>query len=144
MCYVITWTLLTLRLWLMCRQSIIDECFSKESVKQIIQAFVSSIWFPLEHESFPGLFSRYWIYIYIYVVLLQEAEGSKEGNEWITPIIKGLKRSSPTGLKITLRSVSIYLLHDFTLFIIFSLCINSLLKIWWVFFYTVFVTDSWR
>lgn len=55
------------------KQSIIDECFSKESVKQIIQAF--------------------------------EAEGSKEGNEWITPIIKGLKRSSPTGLKITLRSI---------------------------------------
>ncbi|KAJ4871762.1 3-hydroxyisobutyryl-CoA hydrolase-like protein 5 [Raphanus sativus] len=55
------------------KQSIIDECFSKESVKQIIQAFVT--------------------------------EGSKEGNEWITPIIKGLKRSSPTGLKITLRSI---------------------------------------
>ncbi|KAF2620812.1 hypothetical protein F2Q68_00038407 [Brassica cretica] len=55
------------------KQTIIDECFSKESVKQIIQAF--------------------------------EAEGSKEGNEWITPVIKGLKRSSPTGLKITLRSI---------------------------------------
>ncbi|CAN8295288.1 unnamed protein product [Cochlearia groenlandica] len=55
------------------KQSIIDECFSKESVKQIIQAF--------------------------------EAEGRKEGNEWITPIIKGLKRSSPTGLKITLQSI---------------------------------------
>ncbi|KAF8079904.1 hypothetical protein N665_0994s0029 [Sinapis alba] len=55
------------------KQSIIDECFSKASVKQIIQAF--------------------------------EAEGSKEGNEWITPVIKGLKRSSPTGLKITLRSI---------------------------------------
>ncbi|KAL1202094.1 3-hydroxyisobutyryl-CoA hydrolase-like protein 5 [Cardamine amara subsp. amara] len=55
------------------KQSIINECFSKESVKQIILAF--------------------------------EAEGSKEGNEWITPVIKGLKRSSPTGLNITLRSI---------------------------------------
>ncbi|ESQ36256.1 hypothetical protein EUTSA_v10007893mg [Eutrema salsugineum] len=55
------------------KQSVINECFSKESVKQIIQAF--------------------------------EAEGSKEGNDWINPVIKGLKRSSPTGLKITLRSI---------------------------------------
>ncbi|KAG7653306.1 ClpP/crotonase-like domain superfamily [Arabidopsis suecica] len=55
------------------KQSVINECFSKESVKQIIQAF--------------------------------EAEASKEGNEWITPVIKGLKRSSPTGLKIVLRSI---------------------------------------
>ncbi|XP_042488146.1 3-hydroxyisobutyryl-CoA hydrolase-like protein 5 [Macadamia integrifolia] len=28
-----------------------------------------------------------------------------KGNEWIGPVLKGLKRSSPTGLKITLRSV---------------------------------------
>ncbi|XP_010475385.1 PREDICTED: 3-hydroxyisobutyryl-CoA hydrolase-like protein 5 [Camelina sativa] len=55
------------------KQSVINVCFSKESVKQIIQAF--------------------------------EAEASKEGNEWITPVVKGLKRSSPTGLKITLRSI---------------------------------------
>ncbi|KAH0916755.1 hypothetical protein HID58_031201 [Brassica napus] len=55
------------------KQSIIDACFSKESVKQIIQAF--------------------------------EAEGSKEGNEWITPILKRLKESSPTALKINLRSI---------------------------------------
>uniref|UniRef100_A0A1J3H692 3-hydroxyisobutyryl-CoA hydrolase n=1 Tax=Noccaea caerulescens TaxID=107243 RepID=A0A1J3H692_NOCCA len=55
------------------KQSIINECFSKESVKLIIQAF--------------------------------EAQGSKEGNEWIAPVIKGLKRSSPTGLKITLHSI---------------------------------------
>ncbi|EOA37916.1 hypothetical protein CARUB_v10009384mg [Capsella rubella] len=55
------------------KQSVINVCFSKESVKQIIEAF--------------------------------EAEASKEGNEWITPVIKGLKRSSPTGLKITLLSI---------------------------------------
>jgi 3-hydroxyisobutyryl-CoA hydrolase len=55
------------------KQSVINECFSKESVKQIIQAF--------------------------------EAEASKDGNEWITPVIKGLKRSSPTGLKIVLQSI---------------------------------------
>ncbi|KAF2620813.1 hypothetical protein F2Q68_00038406 [Brassica cretica] len=55
------------------KQSIIDACFSKESVKQIIQAF--------------------------------EAEGSKEGNEWITRILKRLKESSPTALKINLRSI---------------------------------------
>lgn len=34
-----------------------------------------------------------------------EAEVSKEGNAWIVPVLKGLKRSSPTGLKITLRSI---------------------------------------
>ncbi|GAB2233641.1 hypothetical protein Droror1_Dr00002868 [Drosera rotundifolia] len=34
-----------------------------------------------------------------------EAELSKEGNGWIGPVLKGLKRSSPTGLKITLRSI---------------------------------------
>lgn len=55
------------------KQSVIDECFSKDSVKEIIQAF--------------------------------EAEAGKERNGWITPILKGLKRSSPTGLKINLRSI---------------------------------------
>lgn len=55
------------------KQSIIDECFSKDSVEEIIQAF--------------------------------EAETFKGGNPWISPVLKGLKRSSPTGLKITLRSV---------------------------------------
>ncbi|KAG0459897.1 hypothetical protein HPP92_023025 [Vanilla planifolia] len=34
-----------------------------------------------------------------------EAEAQKEGNEWIWPVLKGLKLSSPTGLKITLRSI---------------------------------------
>ncbi|XP_057523010.1 3-hydroxyisobutyryl-CoA hydrolase-like protein 5 isoform X2 [Amaranthus tricolor] len=34
-----------------------------------------------------------------------EAASLKEGNGWIVPILKGLKRFSPTGLKITLRSV---------------------------------------
>ncbi|XP_043699472.1 3-hydroxyisobutyryl-CoA hydrolase-like protein 5 [Telopea speciosissima] len=34
-----------------------------------------------------------------------ETEGNIKGNEWIGPVLKGLKRSSPTGLKITLRSI---------------------------------------
>lgn len=34
-----------------------------------------------------------------------EIEASIEGNEWIGPILKGLKRSSSTGLKITLKSI---------------------------------------
>ncbi|XP_039121210.1 3-hydroxyisobutyryl-CoA hydrolase-like protein 5 [Dioscorea cayenensis subsp. rotundata] len=34
-----------------------------------------------------------------------EAEASREGNAWIASVLKGLKRSSPTGLKITLRSI---------------------------------------
>ncbi|KAK3183390.1 hypothetical protein Dsin_030676 [Dipteronia sinensis] len=55
------------------KQSIIDECFSKDTVADIIKSF--------------------------------EAEAGKEGNGWIGPVLKGLKRSSPTGLKITLRSV---------------------------------------
>ncbi|KAL2938797.1 3-hydroxyisobutyryl-CoA hydrolase-like protein 5 [Bienertia sinuspersici] len=55
------------------KQKIIDECFSKNSVEEIIQSF--------------------------------EAASLKEGNGWIGPVLKGLKRSSPTGLRITLRSV---------------------------------------
>ncbi|KAL1143622.1 hypothetical protein V6Z11_A11G172300 [Gossypium hirsutum] len=55
------------------KKQIIDECFSKDSVADIIKSF--------------------------------EVEASKEGNEWIGPVLKGLKRSSPTGLKITLRSI---------------------------------------
>lgn len=52
---------------------IIDKCFSKESVEDIITSF--------------------------------QAEASNEGNEWITTVLKGLKRSSPSGLKIALRSI---------------------------------------
>ncbi|XP_060209457.1 3-hydroxyisobutyryl-CoA hydrolase-like protein 5 [Lycium barbarum] len=55
------------------KQSIIEECFSKDSVAEIISSF--------------------------------EAEAGKEGNSWIMPVLKGLKRSSPTGLKVTLRSI---------------------------------------
>ncbi|GFQ05878.1 3-hydroxyisobutyryl-coa hydrolase-like protein 5 [Phtheirospermum japonicum] len=55
------------------KKVIIDECFSKGSVEEIIASF--------------------------------EAESRKEGNEWIVPFLKGLKRSSPTALKITLQSI---------------------------------------
>nr|GMC74772.1 3-hydroxyisobutyryl-CoA hydrolase-like protein 5 [Ipomoea batatas] len=55
------------------KQAVIDECFSKDSVEEIIKSF--------------------------------EVEASKEGNDWIRAVLKGLKRSSPTGLKITLRSI---------------------------------------
>ncbi|XWS36799.1 hypothetical protein CRYUN_Cryun20dG0116800 [Craigia yunnanensis] len=55
------------------KKLIIDECFSKDTVADIIKSF--------------------------------EEEASKEGNGWIGPVLKGLKRSSPTGLKITLRSI---------------------------------------
>ncbi|KAF3622747.1 3-hydroxyisobutyryl-CoA hydrolase-like protein 5 [Capsicum annuum] len=55
------------------KQEIIDECFSKDSVSEIISSF--------------------------------EAEAGKEGNGWIVPVLKGLKRSSPTGLTVTLRSI---------------------------------------
>ncbi|KAG2712676.1 hypothetical protein I3760_04G137300 [Carya illinoinensis] len=55
------------------KKSIIDECFSKNNVVDIIKSF--------------------------------ESEASKEGNGWIGAYLKGLKRSSPTGLKITLKSI---------------------------------------
>ncbi|KAK4398217.1 3-hydroxyisobutyryl-CoA hydrolase-like protein 5 [Sesamum angolense] len=55
------------------KKTIIDECFSKDSVEAIITSF--------------------------------EAEASKEGNGWILTFLKGLKRSSPTALKITLHSI---------------------------------------
>ncbi|KAK6157108.1 hypothetical protein DH2020_011356 [Rehmannia glutinosa] len=54
------------------KKATIDECFSKDSVEEILTSF--------------------------------EAEAGKEGNDWIVPILKGLKRSSPTALKITLQS----------------------------------------
>ncbi|KAJ6391937.1 hypothetical protein OIU77_025822 [Salix suchowensis] len=53
--------------------SVIDECFCKDTVVDIIKSF--------------------------------ELESSKEGNGWTGAVLKGLKRSSPTGLKITLRSI---------------------------------------
>jgi len=34
-----------------------------------------------------------------------ESEASIDGNQWIAPVLKGLRRSSPTALKITLRSI---------------------------------------
>lgn len=55
------------------KKSIIDECFSKDSVEEIIKSL--------------------------------EAESSKEGNGWIGPLLKEMKRTSPTALKIALRSV---------------------------------------
>lgn len=55
------------------KRATIDECFSKDSVEEILTSF--------------------------------EAEASNEGNGWIGPFLKGLKRSSPTALKITLKSI---------------------------------------
>lgn len=55
------------------KQSLIEECFSKDSVEEIIKSF--------------------------------DTEASKEGNNWIHVVLKRLKESSPTGLKITLRSI---------------------------------------
>ncbi|XP_038681571.1 3-hydroxyisobutyryl-CoA hydrolase-like protein 5 isoform X3 [Tripterygium wilfordii] len=55
------------------KKSIIDECFSKDTVEDIIKSF--------------------------------DTEARKEGNEWVGPVLKGLKRSSPIALKITLRSI---------------------------------------
>nr|AFK44259.1 unknown [Lotus japonicus] len=55
------------------KKSIIDECFSKDSVEEIIKSL--------------------------------ETEAQKEGNGWIGAVLKGMKRSSPTALKIALRSV---------------------------------------
>ncbi|CAL5202003.1 unnamed protein product [Lathyrus oleraceus] len=55
------------------KKSIIDECFSKDSVEEIIKSL--------------------------------ESESSKEGNGWIGPVLKEMKRTSPTALRIALRSV---------------------------------------
>ncbi|MCD7465933.1 hypothetical protein HAX54_002152 [Datura stramonium] len=53
--------------------SIINDCFSGESVEEIVDSF--------------------------------EAEAGKKGNDWIIPVLKSLKKASPIGLKITLRSI---------------------------------------
>lgn len=55
------------------KKSTIDECFSKDTVEEIIQSC--------------------------------EDEVRKEGNGWLGAVLKEMKRSSPTGLKITLRSI---------------------------------------
>lgn len=55
------------------KQPIINECFSKDSVEEIIKSL--------------------------------EVEANKEGNGWIGAVLKGMKRSSPTALKIAFRSV---------------------------------------
>ncbi|KAF5744042.1 hypothetical protein HS088_TW08G00634 [Tripterygium wilfordii] len=55
------------------KKLIIDECFSKETMEDIIKSL--------------------------------DTKARKEGNEWIVPVLKGLTRSSPTALKITLRSI---------------------------------------
>lgn len=34
-----------------------------------------------------------------------ESEGSIDGNQWIATVLKGMRRSSPTSLKMTLRSI---------------------------------------
>jgi len=34
-----------------------------------------------------------------------ESEASIDGNQWVAPVLKGLRKSSPTALKITLRSI---------------------------------------
>ncbi|CAH9107504.1 unnamed protein product [Cuscuta europaea] len=39
------------------------------------------------------------------IILSFEVEAHKEGNSWIHAVLKGFKRSSPTGLKITLKSI---------------------------------------
>ncbi|KAL3821338.1 hypothetical protein ACJIZ3_007243 [Penstemon smallii] len=55
------------------KRAIIDECFSKNSVEEILTSL--------------------------------ESEASNEGNDWIVNVLEGLKRSSPTALKITLNSI---------------------------------------
>ncbi|XP_055830993.1 3-hydroxyisobutyryl-CoA hydrolase-like protein 5 [Solanum dulcamara] len=55
------------------KMSIINECFSKNTVEEILMSF--------------------------------EAEAHKLGNNWIQPVLKHLNKVSPTGLKITLRSI---------------------------------------
>ncbi|XP_049370582.1 3-hydroxyisobutyryl-CoA hydrolase-like protein 5 [Solanum verrucosum] len=53
--------------------SIIDDCFSRETLEEILDSF--------------------------------EAEAGKKGNDWIMPMLKSIKKASPIGLKITLRSI---------------------------------------
>ncbi|KAK4713919.1 hypothetical protein R3W88_019826 [Solanum pinnatisectum] len=53
--------------------SVINECFSKDSVEEIIESF--------------------------------EGEANRKGNDWIMPVLKSLKKASPTTLKILLRSI---------------------------------------
>lgn len=84
-------------------QSIIDEYFSKDTVEEIIKSFVSWLNFVIFSKKYKEL--KMWINAKWYVAV-QETEAGKEGNGWIGPVLKGLKRSSPTGLKITLKSVT--------------------------------------
>ncbi|MCD9643815.1 hypothetical protein HAX54_031662 [Datura stramonium] len=55
------------------KMSIINDCFSRKSVEEIVDSF--------------------------------ESKAGKKENDWIMPVLKRLKKASPTGLKITLRSI---------------------------------------
>lgn len=77
--------------------------------KIICKFLYLSFWdwnFPLKMFTIIWYVSSITCKIYIrWYFTFQEAEAGKEGNGWIGPVLKGLKKSSPTGLKITLRSV---------------------------------------
>ncbi|KAG6407099.1 hypothetical protein SASPL_130081 [Salvia splendens] len=77
------------------KKAIIDECFAKDSVEEILISSVS------DFKNVGFVSCR----LLNSTPVSQEAEASEEGNAWIAPFLKGLKRSSPTALKITLQSI---------------------------------------
>jgi 3-hydroxyisobutyryl-CoA hydrolase len=40
-----------------------------------------------------------------FFLLYKESEVDTVGNQWIAPVLKGMRKSSPIAMKITLRSV---------------------------------------
>ncbi|KAJ6730711.1 3-HYDROXYISOBUTYRYL-COA HYDROLASE-RELATED [Salix viminalis] len=89
--------------------SVIDECFCKDTVVDIIKVICkfpapSTLQLRKFSQNPPANYDHNECDVYD-DILLQELESSKEGNGWTGAVLKGLKRSSPTGLKITLRSI---------------------------------------
>ncbi|XP_068634216.1 3-hydroxyisobutyryl-CoA hydrolase-like protein 5 [Aristolochia californica] len=80
-----------------------------KSVKSVIEEFSFDVEAGAEsilHESKLSVINKCFAMESVEEILQSfEAEAKEEGNGWITTFLKGLKRSSPTGLKITLRSV---------------------------------------
>ncbi|KAL9269718.1 3-hydroxyisobutyryl-CoA hydrolase-like protein [Drosera capensis] len=79
----------------------------EDAVKSVIEEFSSDVQIDEEsilnkQSTIDACFSKDSVE---QIISSLEAELSKEGNGWIGPVLKGLKRSSPTGLKITLRSI---------------------------------------
>jgi 3-hydroxyisobutyryl-CoA hydrolase len=100
------------------RLEIINKCFSKRTVEEIISSLVSLLDnYRFVRFNFP--YSKKIINVYL---LCQEQVASNMADEWAAETIRYLKRASPTSLKITMRSVFLKRLNPMIVLLIYDLC----------------------